>query len=282
MSDRLIRNISDTARWVAVYRARETERADALFRDPYARQLAGERGEQIAASDPFSERYSWVYPIRTWLVDRFVSDVVSRGADLVVNLAAGLDARPYRMDLPRSLRWVEVDLPEITDYKADVLKDEVPRCALERVKLDLSDLAARRELFARLGTGARDGVIISEGLLVYLSADENAALARDLAAVPAFHSWVFDMSSPRIVKMMIDQVGDRFEAANAPLKFINPDGPGFFVPYGWQPVRCDSIFRNAGRQKRLPSLIMSLFAKLPESKKPWKGPWSGVCLMTRP
>jgi O-methyltransferase involved in polyketide biosynthesis len=36
-----IRNISDTARWVAVYRARENERPDAVFRDPFARRLAG-------------------------------------------------------------------------------------------------------------------------------------------------------------------------------------------------------------------------------------------------
>ena len=30
----LIRDISDTARWVAVYRARETDRSDAVFKDP--------------------------------------------------------------------------------------------------------------------------------------------------------------------------------------------------------------------------------------------------------
>ena len=39
------RNISDTARWVAVYRAIESERPDAWFRDPLAKRLAGERGE---------------------------------------------------------------------------------------------------------------------------------------------------------------------------------------------------------------------------------------------
>jgi O-methyltransferase involved in polyketide biosynthesis len=43
----LIRNISDTARWAAVFRARESDRPDALFRDPFARRLAGQRGEQI-------------------------------------------------------------------------------------------------------------------------------------------------------------------------------------------------------------------------------------------
>jgi O-methyltransferase involved in polyketide biosynthesis len=53
-----IREIKDTARWAAVYRARESERSDALFRDPFARRLPGTRGEEIAASLPASERHS--------------------------------------------------------------------------------------------------------------------------------------------------------------------------------------------------------------------------------
>ena len=55
----LIDSISDTARWAAVYRARETDRPDAVFRDPFAKRLAGERGEQIAAALPFSDQNSW-------------------------------------------------------------------------------------------------------------------------------------------------------------------------------------------------------------------------------
>jgi O-methyltransferase involved in polyketide biosynthesis len=56
MTDPLVRDISDTARWAAVYRARETARPDAGFRDPFARALAGERGERIAASHDFAEK----------------------------------------------------------------------------------------------------------------------------------------------------------------------------------------------------------------------------------
>jgi O-methyltransferase involved in polyketide biosynthesis len=43
-----VRNISDTALWVAHYRAVESERADAHFHDPYARALAGERAAHFA------------------------------------------------------------------------------------------------------------------------------------------------------------------------------------------------------------------------------------------
>lgn len=38
----VVRDISDTARWAAVFRARATERPDAIFRDPYAERLAGQ------------------------------------------------------------------------------------------------------------------------------------------------------------------------------------------------------------------------------------------------
>src|SRR5205807_8557332 len=87
----LLRNISDTARWAAVYRARETERPDALFRDPFARKLAGERGEEIANSIEFSNQNTWSWIARTYLFDHFISQEIANGCDLVVNLAAGLD-----------------------------------------------------------------------------------------------------------------------------------------------------------------------------------------------
>lgn len=134
-----IRHISDTALWVAVYRAQESERADAVFRDPYARKLAGDRGVQIAAGMPFAGRHSWSYVARTWLVDQIIEREVLQGTDMVINLAAGLDCRPYRMQLPASLRWVEVDLPDMLSYKQEVLAAECPVCKLERVPLDLTD-----------------------------------------------------------------------------------------------------------------------------------------------
>ena len=120
----LIRNVSDTARWVAFYRAEESNRPDAIFSDPFARRLAGQRGEQIARSGLFTGKTSWPFVARTYLFDRVIQEQVQQGADMVVNLAAGLDARPYRMALPSALRWIEVDLPEILTHKEEILRNE--------------------------------------------------------------------------------------------------------------------------------------------------------------
>src|SRR5215472_16785413 len=156
MSSPTIRHISDTARWAAVYRARETERKNPLFRDPFARRLAGERGEQIAKATPFHEKHSWSWVTRTYLFDSIIREQVAQGADMVVNLAAGLDARPYRMQLPSSLKWIEVDLPEILAYKEELLKAEKPACTLERVLADLSNTEVRRSLLGSLaGEGTK-------------------------------------------------------------------------------------------------------------------------------
>jgi len=73
MSDEpLIRDISDTARWMAAYRARESERPDAVFTDPFARGLAGERGEQIANAIPFGDESAWAFTARTFAFDQLI------------------------------------------------------------------------------------------------------------------------------------------------------------------------------------------------------------------
>src|SRR5437899_4734785 len=158
--EKLLRDISDTALWTAVFRAQETERPDALFRDPLAQRLAGERGQQIASALPFRSRDAWSFVTRTWAFDRYIENRLQHGGDMVINLAAGLDTRPYRMALPASLDWVEVDLPGIIDYKEAILAQEKPVCSVERVRLDLSNTAARRDLLARLGARAKNALVL--------------------------------------------------------------------------------------------------------------------------
>jgi len=278
MNSPTIRGISDTARWVAIYRAEESERSDAVFRDPFARKLAGDRGAQIAQGMPFAQRHSWSYTARTWLVDRIIEWCVRRGTDMVVNLAAGLDARPYRMTLPASLKWVEVDLPEMLSYKEEVLAGERPECALERVPLDLRESEARRALFHRLGREAKQALIVTEGLIIYFDADDVGELARDLAAPTTFRRWITDLTSPALLRMLQRSIGGLLAEGGSPLKFAPREGPEFFARYGWEAVDTRSLLHTAAKLKRL-SLGLRLLALLPDpgGGKPDR-PWGGVCM----
>lgn len=246
-----VEHISDTARWVAVYRAMETERPDAHFRDPYARRLAGTQGEEIVRSLRHGSGMAWAMIVRTAVLDEMILRAVAGGADLVLNLAAGLDTRPYRMDLPRGLRWVEVDLPEIMDYKEDQLRGEQPRCALERVRLDLTDLAGRRALFARLGGEARQVAVVTEGLLAYLTREQVAGLATDLHAPPTFARWMTELASPWILRYMQRKYRKVTGAGGtAPMHFGPAEGAGFFRPYGWNAVEERSMLEEGRRLHR--------------------------------
>ena len=271
----LVRNISDTARWVAAYRAQETARPDAVFRDPFARVLAGERGQQIAATQTFSGENAWAFTARTWAFDQCIVDEVRAGAGLVVNLAAGLDARPYRMDLPRTLRWVEVDLPEILEYKSQALASATPVCALERIPLDLANVEGRRALFASLGGLAVRALVITEGLLIYLDRTEVESLARDLASVTAFSRWAVDICSPGLLKLLKERGGTTIAAGGAEYRFAPPEGPAFFEGCGWRPIEVTSMLKTAAKLKRLP-LFLKMMALLPDSKGQGSRPWSGV------
>lgn len=277
----VVRNISDTARWAAVFRARETERPDAMFRDPYAERLAGKLGVDIANTLPEGNKHAWAWVARTYLFDQFITQELQQGTDMVVNLAAGLDARPYRMKLPASFQWIEVDLPEILTYKEGILANEKPTCALERVRLDLSDGNARRSLFADLDRRANKILVLTEGLLIYLSAEEVAALAKDLAVGSHFQRWILELGSPGLLRMMQRTAGKQLSEVGAPFKFAPAEGPAFFTPHGWEPMDVKSLLKTATQFKR-PPFFLRLLGRLPEQKKPaGNRPWSGVCLFKK-
>jgi methyltransferase (TIGR00027 family) len=239
-----IRNISDTARWVAFYRAMETERPDAIFKDPYARKLAGERGEEIVNTLRGGKRQSWAMVVRTKLLDDILLRILSsEPVDVVVNLAAGLDVRPYRLELAPTLRWIEVDLPEMIGYKRQMLTGEKPHCQFEQVTMDLADAPARRELFARINSSARHIFVITEGLLAYLEDAQVAELARDLHQADHCQYWVTDLASPKVKQMMQKHWGKELSAAGAPIKFAPQEAEEFFLPCGWESVEFHDFYQ---------------------------------------
>ncbi|MDT7541449.1 MAG: hypothetical protein QOE33_1353 [Acidobacteriota bacterium] len=247
----LMRNISDTALWVAFYRALESERPDAHFQDHLARTLAGERGERIVRGMPKGAAFSWPMVVRTVILDEFIMHAVtSDDVDTVLNLAAGLDARPYRLKLPSTLKWIEVDLPDILDYKQERLAGEKAVCEQEIVKLDLSNVEARRELFARVGATSKRTLVVSEGLLIYLKPEEVGTLAADLHAQESFRWWLIDIIRPEILKRMEKTWGRRVAEANAPFRFAPAESTEFFRPFGWREREFRSLMEESHRLKR--------------------------------
>jgi methyltransferase (TIGR00027 family) len=228
-----IQDVSETALMVAIWRAAENTHANPLYRDPLALKLAGDRGREIIKGLPKGRTSigHWMMAIRTRVIDDLIREAVADGVDLVLNLGAGLDTRPYRLELPSNLCWVEVDCAKIIELKESCLFEEKPACRLKRLSCDLADTWSRQALLASAAQKGRNALVLTEGVIPYLSEEDVGALASDLKKYPCFRYWVADYFSPTIKKYRQAQSKKMLE--NAPFKFAPGDYFSFFVSHGW-------------------------------------------------
>jgi len=223
--------------------------------------------------------------VRTASIDSLIVDAIhNKKVDLIVNLAAGLDARPWRMELPASLHWVDVDLPGILDYKLGLIGNEKTRCHYEAIKVDLTDKARREAVLQQLGARSQRALVISEGLLIYLTAEDVRGLANDLAAAPGFRWWITDIAHPRLLKMMTRMWGKNVNAGNAPFRFAPAEGTKFFEASGWkEAVFLSSMEESHRLDREMPQMkywrpIMRFY---PKRWKEMMRRFAGVVLLER-
>lgn len=263
-----INHISDTALWIAAYRAKETNSSHPVINDHLAEKLAGEKGFEMVSTTPHTESMAFAMIVRTCAIDRLVEIAVSKGIDTVINLGAGLDTRPYRMNLPSGLKWIEVDFKNIIDYKNEILKAEKPRCHLERISLDLSQDTDRKELFKEIGNKTKSALIITEGVIGYLTNQQAAKLSEDLFSIPAFHYWIQDYGRGKLRRNSGTKALQKKKLQNAPLQFLVEEPLDFFSRQGWRISENLFILDEADRiGKKLPlffpwNLLLIIFPKL--------------------
>ena len=183
-------SVGTTAVMVAAARAVETERPDALIRDPHAKLLVTNSGANVlwkAMLDPAvaskveaidgdaaaSVQHMRSYQaVRTKFFDTYFNDAVADGIRQIVILASGLDSRAYRLDWPAGTTVYEIDQPEVLAYKSTTLAENgvTPAADRREVPIDL-----RQDWPAALRAAGFDPAAptawLAEGLLMYLPAE---------------------------------------------------------------------------------------------------------------
>jgi len=261
-----------------LHRATESARPDALFHDPLAERLAGEHGRAIVAKIPRSTRNGWWLVSRTKLIDDAIARAIADGCDRVLNLAAGLDTRPYRLALPPEFTWVEADLPKLIAEKTRLLAEEEPRCRLTRAAVDLADPRARDAFLDEALDGASRAMVVTEGLLMYLDDSDVVALSRAIKR-PEVGWWMLDFALPGLKTMMNKKMGDLLQ--NAPFKFAPANGLAFFEDLGWRTVEAETLFQAARRFRRLPAFMRPLvWLPQPDLRRPGNGRGGAFALLT--
>ncbi|MGP3983170.1 class I SAM-dependent methyltransferase [Streptomyces sp. KR80] len=178
--------VSYTAQWMAAARALESEREDALYIDPLARDLAAPKGFDLI------DRYEGggllpFISIRTKFLDDTIQDVLAEGEiQQVVLIAAGMDTRAFRLDWPDGVEVYEVDHGPLIEEKRrrlDALGAE-PRTDRREVSADLTG-----EWFPDLERAgfdpSRPTLWVAEALTFFLTEEQAAGLLRLLASASA-------------------------------------------------------------------------------------------------
>jgi methyltransferase (TIGR00027 family) len=192
--DGKITHVSDTALMIAACRAHENEMPDAFVRDPFAARLAGERGVAILQAMPHANVLRLGMAIRTRFVDQLLLGALTQHSiATVLSVGCGLDTRPWRLDLSRDLRWIEIDFADVLDYKDQNMTGATPRCRRERLSVDLNDAAQRRAMYQAAGSAL--AIMITEGLLLYLPAVTVDALAAEVLAQSGVAHWISDITT---------------------------------------------------------------------------------------
>jgi len=243
--------VSETAFITAFCRALETERPDAHFRDPFARRLAGMRGAEGLQKILGGEAGAVGCIVRTCLVDELILEAFRESAiDTVVNLGAGLDTRPYRLPLPNTTRWIEIDSADVLAYKAQALEGFTPVCKLESLALDVANADHRLALCRRVAATANTALLVAEGLLVYMTSAQVASLASDLYAWSQFRYWVCDLVSPHVFRLAREQVPFAAGSDNVTMQFAPEAGAEFFREFGWETADCRWSVEEGRRLER--------------------------------
>jgi len=238
-------------------RAAESARTDHLIDDPYAASF-------VAAAPPLfpdvpsladeAELASLIeagiagVAVRTRFFDDHLRAACENGCRQVVLLAAGLDARAFRLDWPEGMHLFEVDLPDLFAFKERVLGEQhaVPNCDRHVVGADLrTDWPTR--LTAAAFDPTRPSIWVAEGLLVYLSKDEAEHLltsVRDLSARESQLS--FDYDTLRHARGMtgMEEVAALWQGG------LGEDPAEWLCEHGWsvETVHRETFARLCGRE----------------------------------
>ncbi len=253
-----IQHVSDTSAWVAHYRAIESERPDSLFKDPFARILVGDRSLRVGKMQSEASKWAhWTVVMRTYIIDQMIKDLISKGVTTFLNLGAGLDSRPYRMNLPAEVQWIEVDFPHIIEHKRVQLEKFNPSCKLETIALDLSNRVLRQSFFEELAQKHPKIAVLTEGVLPYLTEEQVSELSEDLIRHSSFKYWICEYISEKSYRYLKDP--KRMDALkNAPFQFYPEDWMRFFGERGWHIIQSQfytEISEKLGRPTPMPKII---------------------------
>lgn len=201
-------SVGSTALGVAAARAAETESENPLFQDPFARvfvEAAGNGMWSLVANPDLSANLTELDPdlqarmqvmvdfmaVRTVFFDEFFFNAAKTGVRQVVILAAGLDARAWRLPWPDGTTVYELDQAKVLEFKSTTLQQRGARPTSNLISVSVDLRQDWPKALQQVGFDALQPTAWSaEGLLRYLPAQAQDLLFERIHALSPSGSWL--------------------------------------------------------------------------------------------
>ncbi|KAK4643695.1 hypothetical protein QC761_0070520 [Podospora bellae-mahoneyi] len=132
-----------------------------------------------------------VIGLRSALFDKWIRDFLTRHSHAnVIHLACGLDTRPHRISWGDSVRWIDVDLPDVVDLRRESMPE--PSRANQ---YSLMAGSALDPAFIQSLQNDRPTIIVIEGLVPYLTTSEGEAMIANLCGHFKTGELIFDITN---------------------------------------------------------------------------------------
>jgi methyltransferase (TIGR00027 family) len=204
----ITQSVGSTALGVAAARAAETESENPLIRDPFARVFLDAVGDgmwslyadpaklaQASEIDPQVQARAQMLvdfmATRTAFFDEFFLGAADSGVRQVVILAAGLDARAWRLPWPDGTVVYELDQPKVLEFKTATLQRHGATLTARLVNVPIDLRQDWPEALQEAGfEPSRPSAWSAEGLVRYLPAQAQDLLFERVDALSAPGSWL--------------------------------------------------------------------------------------------
>ena len=236
----ITQSVGATALGVAAARAAETESANPLISDPFARvfiEAAGQGMWSVFADPALLDRAAEIEPevraraqlmvdfmaARTAFFDEYFLGAVDTGVRQVVILASGLDARAWRLPWPDGTVVYELDQPKVLEFKRATLERHGARPTAQLVEIAVDLRQDWPKALREAGFNpSRPSAWSAEGLVRYLPATAQDLLFKRMHTLSAPGSWLASnvpaagFTDPERVQRQRDEM-QRMRAAAAKL-----------------------------------------------------------------
>lgn len=219
----------------------DAEHPRSLCHDVYAKRFMDERGLRIFAPFRSEKMPNISNTVRCYMIDEAIrSHIAEHPNSLIISIGAGFDSRPYRIN---GGEWVEIDEPQIIDYKNEKLP--IAECAnsITRISIDFGKDTLTEKLAAY--RKHQNIIIVIEGVFMYLENPAIESTIKQLQTLFPKHILLCDLMTKKMFDQFAQSVHNKLVAAGAQFT-ARPEEPAtMFKQHGYVENARNPMFKRA-------------------------------------